>query len=813
MGLDYLAGTASPRLAASREMPAMSIAQSALPSSDPLAQAIGERSAAVWRSALARAPGAEPGQTLRPPSTTPPVASGDPLQADAGRKGYAIEGELGQGGMGVIYAARQKSLGRMVALKTLRSDKADTASLCDLFVREAAIIGALEHPNIVPIYELGLTKEGRPFYAMRRIVGQSWNEVIRKHSLEWNLSILLHVADAVAYAHAHGVIHRDLKPENVMLGAYGEVLVLDWGLAAGVGGSVVAPVIDPLTACAGTPAYMAPEMACGAYERIGVQSDIYLLGAILFEVRTGGRPHQGRDCSEVIAAAANNILAEHDADDELTAIALKAMATDPAARQASVKEFQDEIRAWRAHRESLALAAEAQQALTRAQKHGGYGNYQSAMAGFRQALALWPQNPRARSGLPHSRQAYAGCALQKGDLDLAASLLDKSVAEEQELLRKVARAQRERAGAETRAARQWWLLRIGGIAIAALLLLVIGGVAFFQHRAAGQARALAASERQQREVQEAALATERERQHLQAVRAAAWPHYARGLDLAQRVGRQSDAVAAFTAAIVADPAFREAYAARGLARRDGGIGDFAAVCADFVTADKLAREAGVAGDPYALRLLGDIHRDRRPPDLDQARIYYQQAVTIGGDDAQAAIAAVVLAYLDGRRDACLKQLVIAERRHPGYWELPFIRAMALLGYRPGDVESLTASTGDAVSALGAIDNAIRLQPTRANLYSTRAFVRITAMRQGKDRAPDWTPVFDDLGIAMALDPAQENYPRIRTVPNSPGTMHRLRLPCALRRKRSGSCRTGPASLRIGFWPCMPLAGRTRPGPP
>ena len=133
--------------------------------------------------------------------------------------------------MGVVYAARQSSIARTVALKMLKADDADAAQR-DKFISEAVVTGELDHPNIVPIYDLGANDEGALFYSMKRVKGTPWHKVHpRQRSLDENLNILLRVADAVAFAHANGVIHRDLKPENVMLGDFGEVLVMDWGLA------------------------------------------------------------------------------------------------------------------------------------------------------------------------------------------------------------------------------------------------------------------------------------------------------------------------------------------------------------------------------------------------------------------------------------------------------------------------------------------------------------------------------------------------------------------------------------------------------
>ena len=141
----------------------------------------------------------------------------------------------------------------------------------------------------MPIYDLGKDESGLLFYSMKHVKGTPWNQVIGDKSLAENVEILMKVADAVAFAHSRGVVHRDLKPENVMLGGYGEVLLMDWGLA-------IKPESPAAKAAGvgGTPAYMAPEMIVARPEEIGFSADIYLLGAILYEIVTGIPPHDGR---------------------------------------------------------------------------------------------------------------------------------------------------------------------------------------------------------------------------------------------------------------------------------------------------------------------------------------------------------------------------------------------------------------------------------------------------------------------------------------------------------------------------------------
>jgi serine/threonine protein kinase len=209
--------------------------------------------------------------------------------ADSDGADYLLGDLLGAGGMGRVYAARQVALDRTVAVKVLQPElQADDAARQE-FLAEALVAADLDHPNTVPVYDIGRTGESELFCAMKLVRGTAWNCTLAAQTLEQNVGILLKVCDAVSFAHDKGVIHRDLKPENVMLGAYGEVLLMDWGLAASVGGSR-ARRLNADNMLAGTPAFMAPEVAACALERVGPASDIYLLGGILYQSVTDLAP-------------------------------------------------------------------------------------------------------------------------------------------------------------------------------------------------------------------------------------------------------------------------------------------------------------------------------------------------------------------------------------------------------------------------------------------------------------------------------------------------------------------------------------------
>ncbi len=357
---------------------------------------------------------------------------------------YELLSVLGEGGMGVVWSARQTSVDRNVAVKMIKGAYSKKKGQRNKFLAEAIVTGDLDHPNIVPIYDVGADTSGSLFYAMKQVQGTPWLKVIKQKTLHENLDILLRVADAVGFAHARGIVHRDLKPENVMLGEFGEVLVMDWGLALPLDNFNKSRKIRQFSSMGGTPAYMSPEMATGPIDRITPQSDIYLLGAILWEVITRKPPHPGKKVQECLLAAMRNTIRATQEKGELVEIALKAMATNVADRHADVREFQNEIRAYLDHSESLALAAHARKDLQQAQLSGDYNDYSKSVFGFEQARDLWVGNSDAEAGVYEAKLAYAKNAHQKEDYDLALSLLTHDREEHQSLRTEILRDQRER---------------------------------------------------------------------------------------------------------------------------------------------------------------------------------------------------------------------------------------------------------------------------------------------------------------------------------------------------------------------------------
>ena len=366
----------------------------------------------------------------------------DDEDQDVSGADYILEKQIGKGGMGLVLRAHQSSVGRKVALKSMLPQFAEADSERVKFVTEAVVTAAMDHPNVVPIYDLGVNEDGSLFYVMKEIEGTPWNDCIRDKTLAENLDILLRMGDAMAYAHARNYIHRDLKPENIMVGSFGEVLVMDWGLAV----SVYEPESWNL---AGTPAYMAPEMASHPVEGLGFHSDIYLMGAILYEILTGSPAHAGEDVMDCVRNAARNQLVVTDIDNELIDIARTAMATEVADRYGSIVEFQQAVREYQTHAESVAMSDRAAEQLAIARQNDDYDSYAQARFGFHEATTIWPENDQAQNGQREALLGHAQCALAKEDFGLGLSLLAEFQDAPVELLRNLQRGQNQRQRART----------------------------------------------------------------------------------------------------------------------------------------------------------------------------------------------------------------------------------------------------------------------------------------------------------------------------------------------------------------------------
>jgi WD40 repeat protein len=340
------------------------------------------------------------------------------------RPDYELVNVLGSGGMGVVYSARQTSVDREVAIKMIWPNQAKDEATRENFLSEAVITGELDHPNIVPIHDVGMNAANSLFYSMKRVTGTPWKSKLAELPQSENLRILMAVADAVAFAHSRGVVHRDLKPENVMLGDFGEVMVMDWGLAVVTSEFRKVGSVSRTVGPGCTPAYAAPELVTGPFSKIGPHSDVYLLGGILYEIVTGLLPHMAPTPEACCREAARNRIQPTTVEGELVEIALRAMATEPADRYASVQDFQNAIRAFQSHSESLVLSARAAEDLVQAGQTGDYQDFARAVFGYQQAHDLWAGNHAAETGLSAAQLAYAENALAKQDFDLGLTLLD-----------------------------------------------------------------------------------------------------------------------------------------------------------------------------------------------------------------------------------------------------------------------------------------------------------------------------------------------------------------------------------------------------
>ena len=432
----------------------------------------------AWKGGLDQA--ARPGMTIQTPKS---IAGSPPRESlvikpqtlstaenyNPSSDEYELLTKLGEGGMGVVYHARQTSINRDVAVKMLKAKMSRDEEQRQKFLAEAVVTGDLDHPNIVPIYDVARNDDGALFYAMKKVQGTPWLDVIKDKTQAENLQILMRVADAVGFAHMRGVVHRDLKPENVMLGEFGEVLVMDWGLAQPMSAFSKGNSITETSTMGGTPAYMAPEMATGPISKITPSSDIYLLGAMLYEIVTGKPPHTGKNALKCLMAAAKNVIVSTEKTGELVDIALRAMETDIPKRYPTVQEFQDAIRDFQSHSDSVAMSARASEDLEQAQSSNEYDDFSRALFGFQEAVELWDGNRRAAEGVSRTRLVYAGSAFEKGDYDLGLSLLDEQDETHAELATNIRLAQDERAARQQRLT----FYKRAGVAVALLFLVVV----------------------------------------------------------------------------------------------------------------------------------------------------------------------------------------------------------------------------------------------------------------------------------------------------------------------------------------------------
>jgi len=400
--------------------------------------------------------GGEPSGTVVPPDRTRTTAGDralDVLRELSERAPDARivlkETVLGRGGMSEVRLGVQVALDREVAVKRLPDDH--PLPIARELVREARIVGRLEHPNVVPVHDLVIDETGAPMLVLERIEGQPWSAYLAdaaklaadhgvEDSLRFHLQVLVQVASALHHAHERGMVHRDVKPDNVMIGALGQVYLVDWGIAVDLRPEAL-DAYDP-SVLAGTPVYLAPEMVLG--ERVDARTDVYLLGATLYELLAGDPPH----VAPTLRAIANRaVMSEPDplpasVPFDLAAICRRCLSRERDGRYESADAVRRDLLRFLERRESLELARRSKKDLERLEamsrealalprdqliEDGPSLELQRLFGacrfGFEAARRAWPDNPEAQAGLERTTRAMLEIELARGNTRGATVLL------------------------------------------------------------------------------------------------------------------------------------------------------------------------------------------------------------------------------------------------------------------------------------------------------------------------------------------------------------------------------------------------------
>ncbi len=438
------------------------------------------------------------------PSTSAQQIFPEPAADTCEVRAFELVEPLAQGGFGEVWRGIQRDLGREIAVKTLRDDRLQLASpeqrqLMELQFRQEALTTArLEHPNIVPVYQLASTADNRTLLGLKMVRGRPWNELIHEDLdrlsddqplgdfLQRHLAILLDVAQAVAFAHSRGILHRDLKPHQVMVGEFGEVQLMDWGIASPfgdartqiAGGAANGSADDSASAVsgsygpAGTPSFMAPEQTYDDPGALGPWTDLYLLGGILYYLLTGTSPHRARNSlAAFLEAAREDVLPPEirtpgrRVPQELSDLAMGVLQRDSEAREpATVEGF---IAALEAYQSGAAQKRRSRQITHELQESRApdYAALNQALSRVQEAEALWPDNPTVPDLRRRYLTTYTEMALAQQDLTLARVQADQLPAgrERQTFLQQVDDAER----------RQRTLSRQRRLALAGLVVLAV----------------------------------------------------------------------------------------------------------------------------------------------------------------------------------------------------------------------------------------------------------------------------------------------------------------------------------------------------
>lgn len=417
---------------------------------------------------------------------------------------YRLLRPVGQGGFGEVWESVQENLSRIIAVKKLREDFYAQSNLERLkqlegaFRQEALTAAKLDHPNIVPIYDLGVDEKGRPLLAMKLVNGRPWSHVIEEdfdelppdQFLAKHLPILVDVAHAAAFAHARGIVHRDIKPSQVMIGDYGEVLLMDWGLAhifdekrATTGHTEALPLLSsPLSSSpAGTPSFMAPEQTETDLSKTGPWTDIFLLGGVLYFLLTRQPPHVAEDSEAAFRMARacrirtpRQVTTTRLIPSELERLAMQALAKEPGERVASAEEFvsrlNDYLTGATRRRESEELSSGAAALLQNAA--GDYRAYGEALSKLRQAEALWTANPDIAPLQNRALEENTRAAIANNDLVMARVQSERIEDKEKKRELLIAIGELERRGRRREQQRR---IALGGLVV--LLVGLAGGFA------------------------------------------------------------------------------------------------------------------------------------------------------------------------------------------------------------------------------------------------------------------------------------------------------------------------------------------------